>query len=69
MKSTTIMLATVATFVLVWLMFATGLYLLDGDISFRDAMKDPFTMIFMIVVGWIPCIIVGQDLDERLINR
>jgi lysozyme family protein len=65
MKSTKIMLAILATFLITWFVIGTIGYLLS-DLSFRDCMTNGATIMIMFIIGWIPASIVGYDLDEYL---
>ena len=65
MKSTKIMLAILATFLITWFVIGTIGYLLS-DLSFRDCMTNGATIMIMFIIGWIPASIVGYDLDEHL---
>lgn len=65
MKRTTIMLAVIATFLITWCLSATIGTLLS-DTPFKECMTHGGTIMFMMMFGWIPSVIVGVDLDERL---
>lgn len=65
MKSTKIMLAVLATLLITWFVIGTIGYLLSDD-TFKQSMSNGRTFFFMILLGWIPCIIVGADLDKTL---
>jgi hypothetical protein len=67
MKSTKIMLAVIATLLITWCVIGLIGYLLS-DLSYKDCMTHGAAMFCMILFGWIPAIIVGGDLDERLKN-
>lgn len=67
MKTTKIMLAVIATFLTTWCVVGIIGYLLS-DFSYRECMIDPATVLFMLVFGWIPCVIIGSDLDNQLSN-
>jgi len=58
------MLAVIATFIATWCLIALIGYLLS-DTSFRDCMAHTATVMIMIVFGWLPCTIVGVDIDEK----
>lgn len=66
MKSTKIMLACLATFLLSWLLLSLIVYLLSSDTSFREIAGSTPLVMTMIVIGWIPAMIVGSDLDSKL---
>jgi lysozyme family protein len=65
MKSTKIMLAILATFLITWFVIGTIGYLLS-DLSFRDCMTNGATIMIMFIIGWIPSAIIAYDLDEYL---
>jgi hypothetical protein len=65
MKSTKIMLAVIATFLITWCVIGLIGYLLS-DASYRECMIDCATVFFMLIFGWIPSLIVGYDLDKKL---
>ena len=65
MKSTKTMLAVIATLLLTWCVMGTiGWYL--SDLSFRDCITHGATCFLMLFIGWIPAIIVGNDVHEHL---
>ena len=64
MKNTKIMLAVVGTFIVTWLLFGLVFMLLSGNIGYRDALTDVFTVFIMIIFGWVPSVIVGSDLNS-----
>lgn len=66
MKSTKIMCAMIATFLLTWLALGTVNYLVTEDITFRDAVTAPGIALILLTVGWVPAVIVGNDLDDYL---
>jgi hypothetical protein len=65
MKSTKIMLAVIATFLTTWCVMGIIGYLLS-NVSYRDCMIDPATIVLMLMFGWIPSLIIGCDLDNYL---
>jgi hypothetical protein len=65
MKSTKIMLAVLATLLIVWCTIGLIGWMLS-DLSYKDCMTNPATIMIMFIIGWIPAIIVGADLDEHL---
>jgi hypothetical protein len=63
MKQTKIMLAVMITFMLTWgLISFIGFAL--SDTTFKECMSHPATLIFMLVFGWFPAYIVGEDLNN-----
>ena len=65
MKSTKLMLAVIATFLITWCVLGLIGYLLS-DLSFRDCMTNGGTIMIMFIIGWIPASIVGYDVNEQL---
>lgn len=65
MKQTKIMLAIIATILLTWCVIGLIGYLLS-DLSYKQCMTHGGTLMFMLIFGWIPSIIVGEDLDKTL---
>jgi hypothetical protein len=65
MKSTKIMLAVIATILLTWCVMGLIGWMLS-DLSYKECMTNGGTLFFMLLFGWIPCIIIGADLDKRL---
>jgi hypothetical protein len=65
MKSTKLMLAVIATFLITWCVMGLIGYLLS-DLSFRDCMTNGATIMIMFIIGWIPASIVGYDVNEQL---
>ena len=67
MKTTKIMLAVIATNLITWCVMGLIGYLLS-DLSYKECMVDSVTLFLMLLVGWIPAIIVGSDIDDKLKN-
>jgi len=65
MKSTKLMLAVIATLLTTWCVMGTIGWCLS-DLSFRDCITHGGTLMLMLIVGWIPAIIVGNDVDDHL---
>ena len=63
MKSTKIMLAVIATILLTWCVMGLIGWMLS-DLSYKECMTHGATLMLMLVFGWIPCIVVGADLDK-----
>ena len=66
MKKTKIMVAVIGMFIVTWIFFGLGCMALSGYDTLRDAMMNGLVLLFMVVFGWIPSVIVGVDLDEKL---
>jgi hypothetical protein len=65
MKSTKIMLAVVATFLITWCVLGLiGWFV--SDLSFRECLTHGGTIGCMLIFGWLPSVIVGTDLDNTL---
>ena len=63
MKSTKIMLAVIATFLSTWCVLGLiGWFI--SDLSYKECLKHGATIMFMLMVGWLPALIVGNDLDN-----
>ena len=65
MKSTKLMLAVIATLLTTWIVMGTIGWCLS-DLSFRDCITHGGTLMLMLIVGWIPAIIVGDDVNDHL---
>ena len=65
MKSTKIMLAVIATFLITWCVMGLIGWCLS-DLSFRDCLTHGATLLLMLLLGWIPAIIVGNDVHDKL---
>jgi hypothetical protein len=65
MKSTKIMLAVLATLLIVWCTIGLIGWMLS-DLSYKECMTNGGTLFFFLLFGWIPSIIVGADLDKSL---
>lgn len=65
MKSTKIMLAAIATFLSTWIVLGLIGYLLS-DLSLRDCLTNGGTLMFLLIIGWIPSVIVAYDYYEHL---
>lgn len=65
MKSTKIMLACIACFVTTWFTVSLLAYVLSSTTDFRTCATNGGTIMFMLIFGWIPTVIVGYDLDQK----
>ena len=65
MKSTKIMLCLVATLITTWLFVAVITYFLS-DIDFKSCFSKGSTISIMLLIGWVPSIIIGSDLDSKM---
>jgi hypothetical protein len=67
MKNTIIMVVMIGTFIATACFLGLIAYLLsDADVTYKEVMSHPALVMAMVVVGWIPSIIVTQDLDDYL---
>lgn len=66
MKATKIMLGVFFVFVVTWLIMGAFAYVLSGEITFREAISCGPVIMLMLIVGWIPSVVVGADLDDEL---
>jgi hypothetical protein len=66
MKDTKIMLAVVATFLSTWTMFSLIGWLLSDNVTLRNCYTDVGTILTMFMFGWIPSVIVANDLIKKL---
>ena len=65
MKSTKIMLAVIATFIITWLTLGLLFYVLS-DMTYKESCCNPGVGSIMLFIGWIPALIVGADLDKTI---
>jgi len=65
MKNTKIMLAVLATLLITWLAMGTLVWLLS-NISFKSSLTNSGTLFLMLFIGWIPALVLGYDLDNKL---
>jgi hypothetical protein len=65
MKSTKIMLAVIATFIITWLTLGLFFYILS-DMTYKESISNRGIANLMIFVGWIPALIVGYDIDKTI---
>jgi hypothetical protein len=65
MKSTKLMLAVIATFLITWCVMGLIGWCLS-DLSFRECLTHGATLMLMLLLGWVPAIIVGNDVHDQL---
>ena len=65
MKSTKLMLAVIATFLITWCVMGLIGWCVS-DLSFRDCLTHSGTLMLMLLIGWIPAIVVGTDVNDKL---
>jgi hypothetical protein len=68
MKNTIIMLAFIAALLLTWMSVSFIGWTLS-DATFKACTTYGGTLMFMLLVGWIPSVIVVIDLDEYFDNN
>ena len=65
MKLTKIMLAVIATLLITGIVLGLIGYLVS-DLSFKECLKHDAMIYFMLILGWVPAIFVGSDVQEHL---
>ena len=65
MKQTKIMLAIIATLLSTWTLMSLIGYILS-DLSLKECYTNGGTLICMCIFGWIPSVIIGCDIEEKL---
>ena len=65
MKSTKIMLAVIITALCTWCTLSLMVYTLSS-MTFKESATSYGVILIMMMVGWIPSIIVGIDLEDHL---
>lgn len=65
MKSTKIMLCVIATLLATWTLVSALTFSLS-DLTFRDSFGSGSSIMFMLIIGWVPSVIVGSDLDKKI---
>ncbi len=68
MKSTKLMLAAIATLLITWCVMGTIGWCVS-DLSFRDCLTHGGTLMLMMIIGWIPAIIVANDVNDYLNSK
>ena len=63
MKSTKIMLAVIAAFLITWFVMGTIGWALS-DLSLKECMTHGATMMLLMIFGWIPSVIIAYDMDK-----
>ena len=65
MKSTKIMLAVIATFIVTWLTLGLIFYVVS-DMTYKESISNSGIGFTMLCIGWVPAVIVGADLEKTL---
>ena len=56
------MLAVIATYITTWTLIAFAVWVLSTNITFRECAILEGVLFFQFIFGWIPSVIVSQDL-------
>ena len=65
MKSTKLMLAVIATIISTWCVLGLiGWFV--SELSFKDCLTHGGTLGVMLMMGWLPAVIIGYDLDKTI---
>tara|TARA_R110000782_G_scaffold62116_4_gene127756 strand:- start:476 stop:682 length:207 start_codon:yes stop_codon:yes gene_type:complete len=67
MKDTKLMLAVIATILTTWTFMSLIGYMLS-DLSLTECYTHGATLMLMLIFGWIPSVIVGSDINDKLRN-
>jgi hypothetical protein len=62
MRNTKIMLALIATYITTWAFITFVVWVLSTNITFKECAILEGVLIFQFMFGWIPTVIVSQDL-------
>ena len=62
MRNTKLMLAGLITFLLTWAFLGLIGYVLSNDVTYKECMTHEATIFILIVFGWIPTVVVFNDL-------
>lgn len=65
MKSTKIMLAVIATFIITWMSLGLIIYALS-DMTYKESLTSSLMGSIMLFIGWVPALIVGADLSDNI---
>jgi hypothetical protein len=66
MKKTKVMLAIIATFIITLFTVNTIVWYLQDTATFKQSFSHGATIGIMLIVGWIPAIIVGYEVNYKL---
>lgn len=69
MQTTKIMLAVLATFILTWMAVTFIGFMCSTNVTFKEVATHSGTIMFMLIFGWVPSIIVGMDVDQYLTSK
>ena len=65
MKNTKLMLVSITTFAITYLLIGLIGYLLS-NFSYRECLLSAPTIVSMLIYGWIPALVVGIDFEKYL---
>jgi len=65
MKRKKVIIACIVTLLLTWLSITTIAYMLSSVTDFTTCATNHGTMMFMLIIGWMPALIVCCELYER----
>lgn len=65
MKGTKIMLGFICTLLCTWTLFTIIAWIIT-DLTFKQSFTSGVVLTCMLMFGWIPSIIVGIDIEEKL---
>jgi hypothetical protein len=68
-NSTKILVGTLVTFTITYLLVTLICYLLSDATTFKACATNGGVLMFMLVFGWIPSAIVGYDIDSSLSKK
>lgn len=68
MRNTIALVSVIGTFIVTACFLGLIAWLLN-DLSYKDTMNHPALHFVMIVFGWIPCVFVGMDLQDKRTNE
>ncbi len=66
MKTTKIMITGLCTFLITWCILGLIGYLLSDNVSYKECMRDGATILVTTLIGWVPALIVCNDLYDKL---
>ena len=65
MNKTKVMLAIIATFIVTLFTVNTIVWYLQDTATFKQSFGHGATIGIMLIVGWIPAVIVGYDVNDK----
>ena len=58
------MLAVIASLVITWLSLGLIMYVVS-DMTYKECISNSGIAYLMLLIGWIPAVIVGADLEKK----